>query len=322
MPDSSDPTWPNILTRSSQLSAEDILGVLGTARRIRDLAQTADGKAQLAGLARHRRVMLLFAQPSTRTVESFRAAAHLLGAQVGVQTGLASTSMAKGETPQDTARVLATFYDALVVRHPDTAWVDAIAKTSRANGVPVVSAGSGAHEHPTQALLDLLTLSDHRNGPLTDIRALVIGDIARNRAARSFCELMTRFHGCALRFVTPPAHRPSSVWMERLGVAAASFDSVDQALDDGFSPHVVYVTRNQQEWDPTPEGRGAASDMVLDIRHRERIPADCAVMHPLPRVNELPESWDDDPRCLIWRQVENGLWLRAAVLLHAWDLHL
>jgi len=268
-----------------------------------------------------KRVLHLFAQPSTRTCESFVAATELLGASARVVSDLAATSLVKGESVADAVQVFAHVFDAVVVRHPepDFAWKAAHGLLRGPASMVLVSAGTGPFEHPTQAMLDGLALRDSL-GDLAGRRVLVVSDLHRNRTARSFATLMSRYPGARIDVVSPEVHRPEAALLQRWqarGAEVTLHEDLRAVLEsDGKAFDVIYMTRSQQEWD-APEYEaplGADPRFVLHPGYAALLRDDVRLMHPLPRVNELPEVWDRHPHNLIWAQVDSGRWVRAALL--------
>lgn len=183
----------------------------------------------------------------------------------------------------------------------------------------LVSAGTGAFEHPTQAMLDGLALRDSL-GDLSGRRVLVVSDLHRNRTARSFATLVSRFSGTRIDLVSPETHRPDDAlvasWRAR-GAEVVLHDDLEATLRDiGRELDVIYMTRSQQEWDQGDYEAplGADPRFVLRPEFASLLRDDVRIMHPLPRVNELPEAWDRHPHNLIWAQVDSGRWVRAALL--------
>jgi aspartate carbamoyltransferase len=292
-----------------------------TATTIRKLERHIDGRGFLRGVLAGKRIMNLFAQPSTRTNESFVAAGEKLGASVRVVSDLRTSSFEKGETVEDAVRVLSSFYDTIVTRHPDDDFAARAAWTLSRSGrpIPVISAGSGRSEHPTQALLDIYTLrhSFLDRGGIDGRRILLVGDIGRNRALRSLTHLLTRFEIDRIDVACPAAYPPDEVLLDllrRRGTKLVLHASVAAAMAAvGPQLDAVYITRLQREWDAdtTP---GTHPDFVLDPKFLSVVREDCVILHPLPRVNELPDAWESHPGFVVWRQVRNGMWMRAALL--------
>jgi aspartate carbamoyltransferase len=311
---------------SQQFQLDDLEAMCDTATAIRRLDRNVDGRDYLRGVLRGVRIMNLFAQPSTRTAESFMAAADKLGASSRLISDLQTSSFAKGETVDDSVRTLSSFFDAIVTRHPDdefgmrAAW--ALSRTKRT--IPVISAGSGKSQHVTQSLLDIYTLrySLAERGGLHGKSVVIIGDIARNRAGRSLAYLLTKFHRPRIHFVCPEDYGPEDGFLEYIrghDIEVSVHASLGPMLEEyGRGVDAIYVTRSQKEWDSAgiPKGTidiGSSPEFVLEPAYRDLIRPDCVIMHPLPRVNELPDEWEEHPGFVVWRQVRNGMWIRAAV---------
>jgi aspartate carbamoyltransferase catalytic subunit len=315
---------PYFVLQAQQFERRDLEALCYTATAIRRMDRHRDGAGFLRGILDGKRVMNLFAQPSTRTCESFVAAAEKLGATARVVSDLSTSSFAKGESVEDAVRTLSSFYDTLVTRHPDedfaarAAW--AMSRSNRS--IPVISAGSGTAEHPTQALLDVYTLrySFEARGGIDGKHVLLVGDIGRNRTARSLALLLTRFDVRRIDVACHPSHPPDKPFCDALarhGVELVSHPSLERALrSEGKRLDAIYVTRLQQEWDPGNPTLGTAHEFVLHPHYRDQVRPDCVIMHPLPRINELPDEWEDHPGFVVWRQVRNGMWMRAALLAH------
>lgn len=315
---------------TAQFQKEEIASLLGTARMIRELAAEPSGTQALTQVLAGKRVMHLFGQPSTRTAQSFIAAVDRLGGRSQLLTDLGNSSMAKGETVEDSVRVMAELFDALVIRHGDAEFTLRALWGLRAGRrmTPVVSAGMGPTQHVTQSLLDLLTLEDawRSKGGVQGKRVLIVGDIARNRAARSLAFGLAICGVAAIEWVCPSEFAPDSAlssFLAQAGVQTSSHGSLSQAVtSSGTGLDAIYMTRLQQEWD-TQKGAplGTSTDFVLTRTLGDTLREDCQILHPLPRVNELPDAWDDDPRLRIWDQVNNGVWIRAAVLATVMGQH-
>lgn len=314
---------PFFVLKSQQFTRDDLERLCDTATAIRRLDRHRDGVEFLRRILHGHRVMNLFAQPSTRTAESFVAAADKLGASTRLVSDLRTSSFAKGESVEDSVRTLSSFFDTIVTRHHDddfaarASW--ALSRSGRP--IPVVSAGSGKSQHVTQSLLDVYTLrySFLDRGGVDGKRVLLVGDVARNRAARSLCYMLTKFDVKRLDIVCVPEHAPQAGLLEyvrRHGIEVIMHDRLEPTLRAlGSEIDAIYMTRLQQEWDSgQAEKLGTADDFVLHYDYRKHLKEDCVIMHPLPRVNELPEEWDAHPGFMVWRQVRNGMWMRSALL--------
>lgn len=322
---------PYFVLLSQQFSRDELEALCDTATAIRRLDRHRDGREFLLGILRGHRVMNLFAQPSTRTAQSFIAGADKLGATSTLVSDISTSSFAKGESIADSVRTLSSFFDTIVVRHPDD---DFAAQASWAlhnsnRPVPVISGGSGKSQHVTQSLLDLYTLrySFYERGGVDGKRVVIVGDIARNRAARSLALILTKFRPAAIHFISSGAFAPDDEMTEYLRRHEIDVE-VHEDLHTYLRAHgreadAIYMTRLQKEWDVGAAGqpkKGADkaeldTDMAYVLRsdYRLLVRPDCVIMHPLPRINELPDEWEEHPGFVVWRQVRNGMWIRAAL---------
>ncbi|PRQ02937.1 Aspartate carbamoyltransferase [Enhygromyxa salina] len=323
---------PFFVLLSQQFSRAELEALCDTATAIRRLDRHRDGREFLLAILRGHRVMNLFAQPSTRTAQSFIAGADKLGATSTLVSDIQTSSFAKGESIADSVRTLSSFFDAIVVRHPDdefatqAAW--ALHNSNRP--VPVISAGSGKSQHVTQALLDFYTLrySFYERGGVDGKRLVIVGDIARNRAARSLALVLTKFRPASIHFISPVDFAPDDEltgYLRRHEIEVELSDNLEAWLRErGREADAIYMTRLQREWDSggaagQPNHRATKSELgaddayVLRPDYRLLVREDCVIMHPLPRINELPSEWEDHPGFVVWRQVRNGMWIRAAL---------
>jgi aspartate carbamoyltransferase catalytic subunit len=259
---------------------------------------------------RGRLLATLFYEPSTRTRFSFEAAMYRLGGQVlSAENAAGASSAAKGESLEDTVQVIGGYADAIVLRHPEVGAVERVARVAK---VPMLSAGDGAGQHPTQALLDLYTIKKEL-GRLDHLRVGLAGDLRYGRTARSLALLLSRFLGNELVMISPAELRMGTDVIDQLKdqrvVETDDFDAAMAGLD------VLYQTRIQAE-------RFASADKyeryrgiyVVNLEMMRRLPQGAILMHPLPRVGEIDPLVDADPRAAYFRQARNGLWTRMAVL--------
>lgn len=254
----------------------------------------------------------LFYEPSTRTRLSFESAMHRLGGSViGTEAAHTFSSAIKGETLEDTIRMVATYADVIVLRHDQAG---AAARAAAVSAVPVVNAGDGPGEHPTQALLDLYTIQ-RELGRLEGIRIAFCGDLRFGRTARSLALLMALYPGVVFSFVAPDVVQVSPDILARLdarGVPYALGSELTNVISD---VDVVYQTRIQKErFTDASEFEQARGAMHIDPRLMQRLPASAIVMHPLPRVDEIDPEVDADPRAAYFRQARNGVAIRMALL--------
>lgn len=264
--------------------------------------------------ARGRLLATLFYEPSTRTRLSFEAAQYRLGGQVlSTEAAGAFSSHVKGESLKDTIRVIGSYADAIVLRHPDAGAAEVAAAVSR---VPVVNAGDGDNEHPSQALLDLYTI--HREVGIADgLTVALVGDVRHSRTIHSLAKLLVLFPGVEIVFAHPEGMGPPNDLLAHVvdaGGAVGRADSVEEAVRR-FRPAVVYMTRLQKERHESgtfPQiGWG---EFCLTPRLADAMGQQSIIMHPLPRLGEIPPEVDRDPRAAYFRQAAYGVPVRMAIL--------
>ena len=253
----------------------------------------------------------LFYEPSTRTSSSFMAAMQRLGGAVIPISEVRYSSVAKGETLADTVRTLECYADVIVLRHPE---VGAAAVAAKAARKPVINAGDGVGEHPTQALLDSFTIREEL-GRLDNLTVTMLGDLKFGRTVHSLSRLLTLFTGIKLRYVSPDILRmPKEVMdeVEAKGIPQTEHSALDAVLPE---TDVLYVTRVQKErFEDAEVYERMKSAFVITPEVLARAKKDMIVMHPLPRVTEITTDVDQDPRAAYFRQMEYGLYVRMALL--------
>jgi aspartate carbamoyltransferase catalytic subunit len=266
--------------------------------------------------ARHAILATLFYEPSTRTRLSFESAMARLGGRViSTPNAQQMSSASKGETLADTVRIVSGYCDVMAVRHPAVGAAD---EAKRASRVPVINAGDGAGEHPTQALLDAFTILRSR-AHLDGVVVTLLGDLAYGRTAHSLCLLLSLYANVTLRLVTPPALELPRSLMAELQASGVRMEPASDLLEALDGADVLYVTRLQTERLPAgfavDEHRYSVDRSVL-----VRLPADALILHPLPRVRELPDWVDADPRAVYFEQARLGVFVRMALLLEVLGL--
>jgi aspartate carbamoyltransferase catalytic subunit len=255
----------------------------------------------------------LFYEPSTRTRMSFESAMLRLGGGViGTESAGQFSSVAKGETLEDTVRIISGYCDVLVLRHNE---VGASRRAAMVSSVPVINAGDGPGQHPTQALLDLYTIRKEL-GRLDGLHIAMVGDLANGRTVRSLCYLLSKFDGVKLTFVAPPSvamGRDIKSYLDEKGVAYEETENLDAVLPE---VDVVYQTRIQKERfsGRMDEYQRVSGIYVIDAAAMRRLSPAAILMHPLPRVGEIAEEVDADPRAAYFRQARNGIFIRMALL--------
>lgn len=269
---------------------------------MRELVKNGGGDERLA----HHVTANLFYEPSTRTNSSFTAAMYRLGGGVINITDMQNTSVVKGETLEDTVRMLAGYADAIVIRHSE---IGAMKRAAAVSSVPILNAGEGVGEHPTQALLDLYTIYQEK-GTIDGLTITMVGDLKYGRTPHSLAKILNNFD-VTINFVSPESLAfPADIQSEVSNAVTATtrLNDVLAASD------VVYVTRIQKERIQDPAEYEQIGDAYsVNKQTLTMMKQDAIIMHPLPRVDEITTDVDDDPRAAYFRQAENGLYVRMAL---------
>jgi aspartate carbamoyltransferase catalytic subunit len=289
------------------LSKEEIRLILKQAARFEDDYQ----KKPKLDLLRGSILATLFYEPSTRTRLSFETAMHRLGGDVvSVAEAAKSSSAAKGETLADAARVISGYADVIVQRHPA---VGSAQEAAAGATVPVINAGDGVGEHPTQALLDLYTIQRER-GQFDGLRIGLVGDLMHGRTVHSLSRALAHWD-VTLTLVSPPALAMPAAISEELRQQALTVRETEHLAAAMPTCDVLYVTRIQQERFADPaEYERVRGSYVVDRALIERTNPDVTILHPLPRVDEIATDVDGLPGAAYFRQAANGVWVRMALL--------
>ena len=262
---------------------------------------------------RYKKLATLFFEPSTRTRLSFEAAMLELGGSVLGFSEANSSSASKGESMADTAKVLSCYADIMAIRHPKEGAPYVAANNAT---VPVINAGDGGHNHPTQTLTDILTISCEM-GRLENLTIGLCGDLKHGRTVHSLIEAMARYEGVKFVLISPeelkvPGFIRFNV-LERYGIPYEEVSSLDDAMP---KLDVLYMTRIQRERFDSPEQyEQLKNSYILDPAKMEHAKENMCVLHPLPRVNEISVAVDSDPRAAYFRQALNGKYIRMALIL-------
>lgn len=290
-----------------QFDREKLSYVFGRACEMRQMVERVGASDLLKGHV----LACLFYEPSTRTSASFIAAMERLGGSlIPITQGVQFSSVSKGETLADTVRTLEQYADVIVLRHPEIGSAQLAADYAN---VPVINAGDGAGEHPTQALLDLFTIREELDA-VDGLKIAMVGDLRYGRTVHSLTRLLTQYD-VSLRFVSPEILRLPMTLMNQVIDAGIDVRETHDVADVIENADVLYVTRVQKErfsdltqyeevrnhYEITPE---------LMTRAKEKM----IVLHPLPRVGEIHYIVDQDPRAAYFRQVKNGMYIRMALL--------
>lgn len=291
---------PHILS-ISQFDRAAIDELFASARDMKQLVETKGGSNQLA----HRVSANLFYEPSTRTSSSFAAAMYRLGGSVISINDVQYSSVAKGETLEDTIRTLEQYADVIVLRHPE---VGAAQRAAAVSSVPIINAGDGVGEHPTQALLDLFTIYEE-HGRIDGLTISLVGDLKNGRTVHSLAKLLS-LYDVKLQFVAPPAlHFPEEY------CKSLSYTEHTDVKEVAADTDILYVTRVQKERFAAPADYEAVKgSYVIDQSIADSMKPTARIMHPLPRVGEITPEVDADPRAAYFRQMRNGLYVRMALL--------
>jgi len=293
--------------------------------RVRNLAKSPEGARFLQVLLPDRRAMLYFTQPSTRTFLSFNNACHVLGIRTSEIRDASISSEVKGESFADSIRTFSSYVDVIIMRTPEAGRASGAAALM--NGiprpVPIINAGSGRDQHPTQALLDIYTLerSFQDRGGIDGKVIGMMGDLRRGRTARSLAYLMKNYRDVRLVLIAPDAFSMDEDIKEQLRASGTPFtETTDLA---GILPELdaIYVTRMQSEWDTDGEsGRHDFARFSIGPQQLLSMKPEAIIMHPLPRGGEIDPAVDQDPRAMYWRQERNGMWMRVAILIKIFQI--
>ena len=276
---------------------------------ILDIAEEFE-KNRLQNLLNGRVIASLFFEPSTRTRLSFETAIQLLGGNVIGFSSTAGTSVQKGESLKDTIMMVASYADLIVMRNP----VDGSARyASEVSKVPIINAGDGSNQHPTQCLLDLYSIRKTQ-GTLENLEITMVGDLKYGRTVHSLVQAMCNFNA-KFNFVSPVELKmPSTViqYIKNAGLEYHEYTSLEEVI-----PHsdIIYMTRVQRERFPDPLGYEKVKNAyILRNEMLENSKPNCRILHPLPRVNEIHTDVDANPKAYYFQQAQNGLFVRQALI--------
>ncbi|MCI8585871.1 MAG: aspartate carbamoyltransferase [Lachnospiraceae bacterium] len=272
-------------------------------------AHTCDGK----------KLATLFYEPSTRTRLSFEAAMMNLGGNIFGFSSAASSSAAKGESVSDTIRMVSCYADICAMRHPKEG---APMVASAVSSIPVINAGDGGHQHPTQTLTDLLTIRSLK-GRLDHLVIGLCGDLKFGRTVHSLVRALARYAGVTFIFISPEELKvPGYIKEDVLEAGQIPYKEVERIEDVMPELDILYMTRVQRERFFNEEDYIRLKDFyILNNKKMRLAKEDMIVMHPLPRVNEIAVEVDNDPRAAYFRQVQYGVYVRMALILTLLEVH-
>lgn len=264
-------------------------------------------------VCRHKILATLFFEPSTRTRLSFESAMLSLGGSVLGFSSASNTSASKGESVSDTISVVSSYCDIIAMRHPKEG---APLVATRKSTVPLINAGDGGHNHPTQTLTDLLTIYREK-GRLDNLTIGFCGDLKFGRTVHSLTKAMSRYKNIKFVFIAPPELKiPEYLKHDLLDAKNLDYkeaETIEEVIED---LDILYMTRVQKERFFNEQDYIRLKDTyILDLNKLEKSKSDLIVMHPLPRVNEIAIEVDDDPRAKYFDQVQNGRFMRMALIL-------
>ena len=289
------------------LTAEEIDELIFTAL---DIIKTP---ARYGEICRHKKLAALFFEPSTRTRLSFEAAMYELGGNVIGFSEAQSSSAAKGESVADTAKTISCYADIIAIRHPKEGAAYVAAKNA---SVPVINAGDGGHLHPTQTLADLLTIY-RKKGTLGGFKIGFCGDLKFGRTVHSLIAALSRYSGISVTLISPEELKlPSYIKKDILKEKNIPYYQTTDLQEVMPELDILYMTRVQRERFFNEEDYLRLKDSyILTPEKLNNAKKDLCVMHPLPRVNEISVAIDSDPRACYFKQVENGKYIRMALIL-------
>lgn len=295
------------LLDTTDLTLEEIDDMIALATDI------IENKQKYAHVCDGKKLATLFFEPSTRTRLSFEAAMYELGGNVLGFSSADSTSASKGETVEDTVRIVSNYADIIAMRHP---LEGAPRVATKRTLVPIINAGDGGHAHPTQTLADLLTIYREK-GKLGDITIGLCGDLKFGRTVHSLIKAMCRYKNVKFVLIAPKELQvPDYIISDVLIPSGAEYVQVESLEDVMPTLDVLYMTRIQRERFFSEEEYLKHKDAyILDLKKLDNAKNDLTVMHPLPRVNEISTDVDDDPRAKYFEQALNGKYIRMALIM-------
>ena len=287
--------------------------------QLMDLANDIENnRDKYSEICKGKKLATCFYEPSTRTRLSFEAAMINLGGQVLGFASADSSSAAKGESVSDTIRVISCYADICAMRHPKEG---APLVASKKSLIPVINAGDGGHQHPTQTLTDLLTIRS-LNGKIGNMTIGLCGDLKFGRTVHSLINALVRYEGIKFILISPRELKvPDYIREDVLEKNNIPFEEVERLEDAMPQLDILYMTRVQQErFFNEEEYLRMKGFYILDEEKMELAKEDMLVLHPLPRVNEISVEVDDDPRAAYFRQAQYGVYIRMALILTLLEL--
>ncbi len=298
---------PHII-KAEQFTKNDLENILSLAGVME--TNCKDGK--IKKVLEDKVVACIFYEPSTRTRLSFETAALKLGAKViSAENAMENSSAHKGETIEDTTKILCSYADAIVIRHPIAGTLEKAAKVSTK---PLINAGDGTNQHPSQGLLDVYTIKKEKKR-LMNLNIGFGGDLLNSRTLKSLVPFLRMYESNKFYFISPKELELPREYIKELQKNKVQFEEL-RSLEEAL-PHldVLYMTRVQRErFKDISEYEKVKDLFILKKEHLKILKPDAIIMHPLPKINEIEIEVDADPRAAYFRQAENGLYIRMALL--------
>jgi len=306
---------------AQQFTKQRLDSLFDIASKIRLIAKSKEGLDWLQSLLSHKRAMLYFVQPSTRTFLSFQSACYILGMNVSEIRSTSTSSELKGESSEDTIRTFSSYADLIIMRHIEAGMAEKSAwlLNNTPRPVRIINGGSGKDQHPTQALLDMYTLhlSFSETGGITNKTIMMVGDLKRGRTVRSLSILLKNYKNIKIIYVSPDYLKIEKDVTDFLKKNKIPYEETDNLNKNLPKADAVYMTRIQDEHDVNNESKNIDySKFHLTKNHLKLMKNKAIIMHPLPRRNEIEVEVDKDSRAMYWRQERNGMWIRTALIAY------
>jgi len=294
------------ILHGNQFSKKDIDGIIKVASGLEKELKKKDSLNLLKGKI----LATLFYEPSTRTRLSFEAAMQRLGGGIISMGSVESSSVAKGETLADTVRTVSQYADVIVIRHPRTG---SAKEAAEAVPIPVINAGDGTGQHPTQALLDIYTIKKEM-GSLKNLTIAMVGDLKNGRTVHALAEILSLF-GARLYLVSPDSLRMPGDITSNLKAKKIGIVETEDMMEAAGASNLVYMTRIQKErFSDLSEYERVKGSYIINEEFLKRLKKKMTILHPLPRVDEINPEVDAYPGAAYFRQVRNGVFIRMALL--------
>ncbi|OGI90460.1 aspartate carbamoyltransferase [Candidatus Nomurabacteria bacterium RIFCSPLOWO2_01_FULL_40_15] len=301
------------ILNTNQFSKAEVEQILKSSEKMEKECKVGKVKKSLADKI----VACVFFEPSTRTRLSFEVAALRLGAKViSVENAENSSSAFKGESIEDTTRMLCSYADIIVLRHYKSGTAESASKVA---SKPIINAGDGVNQHPSQAMLDFYTIKKE-HGRLDNLTVAFVGDLLNSRPLHSLMPLLMMYPGNKFYFISPKELELPREYISELKKNKIFFEELHSLEKVLPKVDVLYVTRVQKERFSKKEDYEKVKDaFLLKVEHLKILKKDAIIMHALPRVNEIDTAIDKDKRAAYFRQAQNGLYVRMALLLYCFE---